>query len=75
MRRLLASLNAALLGYCVGSALGVPIWSQWKPGDRSDLAFLSFMTVWLLTSPAASAIPAGKRASSVDAGKLRDSTR
>ena len=44
--RLFAALCAALFGWFVGKAMGVPIWRDWDMGDRSDLALLAFLCVW-----------------------------
>lgn len=39
---------AALLAWCIGKALGVPIWRDgWDIGDRADLAILAAYLVWL----------------------------
>lgn len=49
-RRLDTMLLAALLAWCIGKALGVPIWRGWNTGDRTDLAMLAAALVWVLTA-------------------------
>ena len=45
--RLYSASCAALLAWCVGKALNVPVWRDgWDIGDRTDLAVLAFVAVW-----------------------------
>ena len=42
-----ASACAALLAWCIGKAMNVPVWRDgWEIGDRTDLACLAFACVW-----------------------------
>ncbi len=42
----IAAFSAALLAWCIGKALGVPVWRDWDIGDRADLAVLAFWAVF-----------------------------
>jgi hypothetical protein len=53
MSRFLGCVMAALLAWCIGKALNVPVWRDgWDIGDRCDLAYLAFAACWLLTRKA-----------------------
>lgn len=47
--RFLGCAGCAMLAWFVGLALNVPVWRDWMPGDRTDMAVTAFFTAWLLT--------------------------
>ena len=49
MNRWIAISCAALLGWFIGKALGVPVWRSWDIGDRFDIATTSAALVFCLT--------------------------
>jgi hypothetical protein len=47
-RRLMVSLYAAVLAFCIAYRLGDPMWEEWNPGDAADIGLLTFALVYFL---------------------------
>lgn len=50
MRLLLGAFFAAMAAWMLGKSLGIPAWTAWSMGDRTDIALLVFAAVLLVGS-------------------------
>lgn len=48
LNALFGCLACAALAWFVGTALNVPVWHAWVPGDRTDMAVTAFAAAWFL---------------------------
>jgi hypothetical protein len=59
-RRLYFATCVSFVAWSFAAGVGIPIWRELQngmAGDRSDIAVLSFIAAWLITTPARALTP------------------
>ena len=51
VRRFVAASMLACVAYWIARGVGLPDFTTWQPGDASDCAVFTFISVWLLSAP------------------------